>query len=94
MAKDQTRIIDAGTLKADADALAALIAISGYKPANCGFTAAELGEGRTRAGCARRAASARRTAFRLVDTRADRSGAGRFAGTVAGSVAAALLPSF
>ena len=34
MAKDQTRNIDAGTLKADAVALAALTAISGYKPAN------------------------------------------------------------
>jgi hypothetical protein len=42
MAKDQTRIIDAGTLKADADALAALTAISGYKPANADFAADKL----------------------------------------------------
>ncbi|HEY5042114.1 MAG TPA: hypothetical protein VIK53_08935 [Verrucomicrobiae bacterium] len=38
MAKDQTRIIDAGTLKTDADALAALTAIGDYKPANADLT--------------------------------------------------------
>ena len=37
MAKDQTRFVDAGTLKADADALAALTAIGDYKPANADF---------------------------------------------------------
>ena len=42
MAKDQTRSIDAGTLKADADALAALTAISGYQPANAEFAADKL----------------------------------------------------
>ena len=42
MAKDQTRFVDAGTLKADADALAALTAISGYAPANADFALTKL----------------------------------------------------
>ncbi|HEY5232098.1 MAG TPA: hypothetical protein VIK35_01005 [Verrucomicrobiae bacterium] len=42
MAKDQTRFVDAGTLKADTDALAALTAIGGYAPANAAFTLTKL----------------------------------------------------
>jgi hypothetical protein len=42
MAKDQTVPVAADTLKADADALAALNKISGYAPANADYTLAKL----------------------------------------------------
>src|SRR5471032_177421 len=42
MAKDQTVPVGGDSLKADADALAALTAISGYAPANAAFTLTKL----------------------------------------------------
>jgi hypothetical protein len=42
MAKDQTKPVDAKTLKADADALAALAKISDYKPADSDYALAKL----------------------------------------------------
>jgi hypothetical protein len=42
MAKDQTVPVGSDSLKADADALAALTAISGYAPANAAFTLTKL----------------------------------------------------
>src|SRR5882724_960036 len=42
MAKDQTVPVGGDSLKADADALAALQKISGYAPANAGFALAKL----------------------------------------------------